>query len=101
MKICNTSTLKTTKHSVQLLSRVRLFETPWTVACQAPLSMKFYKQEIGVGSHSLLQGIFTTQGPNPGLLYLLRWQANSLPLCHLGTPFHRRLLLLLSRVSRV
>ena len=40
--------------------------TPWTVACQAPLSMKF---STGVGSHSLLQGIFPTQGLNPGLLY--------------------------------
>ena len=39
MKICNTSTLKTTKHSVQLLSRVRLFETPWTAACQGSLSI--------------------------------------------------------------
>ena len=30
---------------VQLLSRVRLFRTPWTVACQAPLSMGFRRQE--------------------------------------------------------
>ena len=30
---------------VMLLSLVRLFATPWTVACQAPLSMGFYKQE--------------------------------------------------------
>ena len=28
-----------------LLSCVRLFATPWTVACQAPLSMKFSRQE--------------------------------------------------------
>ena len=27
------------------LSRVRLFATPWTVACQAPLSMGFSRQE--------------------------------------------------------
>ena len=36
----------------------------------APLSMEFSRQEnstIGVGSHSLLQGIFLTQGLNPGL----------------------------------
>ena len=31
--------------SVQLLSRVRLFVTPWTVARQAPLSMEFSMQE--------------------------------------------------------
>ena len=30
--------------------------------------------------HALLQGIFTTQGPNPCLLCLLHWQAGSLPL---------------------
>ena len=28
-----------------LLSHVRLFETPWTVSCQAPLSMEFPKKE--------------------------------------------------------
>ena len=28
-----------------LLSRVRLFETPWIVACQASLSMGFPRQE--------------------------------------------------------
>ena len=26
-------------------------------------------ENIGVGSHSLLQGIFSAQGPNPGLLH--------------------------------
>ena len=29
----------------QLLSRVRLFATPWTAACQAPLSLGFSGQE--------------------------------------------------------
>ena len=28
--------------------------TPWTVACQAPLSMGFSRQETGVGCHFLL-----------------------------------------------
>ena len=28
-----------------LLSHVQLFVTPWTIACQAPLSMGFSKQE--------------------------------------------------------
>ena len=41
----------------QMLSYVRLFVTPWTVACQAHLSTGFYKQEhTGVGCHFLLQG---------------------------------------------
>ena len=36
--------------------------------------------------HFLLQGIFPTQGSSPCLLHLLHWQADSLPLCHLGSP---------------
>ena len=35
-----------------------------------------------MGSHFLLQGIFLTQGANPCLLH---WQADSLPLRHLGS----------------
>ena len=41
--------------------------TPLTVAHPSFLSMEFSRQEVG--SHSLLQGIFSTQGSNPGLLY--------------------------------
>ena len=40
----------------------------------------------GAGCHFLLQGIFLTQGSSLSLLYLLHWQAESLPLCHLGNP---------------
>ena len=40
----------------------------------------------GVGCHFLLQGIFPIQGSNPSLLCLLHWQADSLPLHHLGSP---------------
>ena len=97
-------------HSVQLLSRVQLFVTPWTAACQASLSItnswSLLKlmlpcpppgnlsnpsielrslalqadslpseppgkpKNTGVGSLSLLQGIFLTQQSNPrGLLH--------------------------------
>ena len=35
------NSLMKVKVKVKLLSRVRLFETPWTVAHQAPLSMGF------------------------------------------------------------
>ena len=35
--------------SIQSLSRVRLFVTPWVVACQAPLSMGFSRQEYWSG----------------------------------------------------
>ena len=34
---------------VQSLSRVRLFATPWTVACQVPLSMGFSGREYWSG----------------------------------------------------
>ena len=33
----------------QTLSRVQLFVTPWTIACQAPLSMGFSRQEYWSG----------------------------------------------------
>ena len=67
---------------VQVLSRVRLFATPWTVACQALLSMGFPSQEYCMeeGCHFLLQGIFPTQGSK---LCLLRWEVNSVQLSHL------------------
>ena len=35
----------------------------------------FPGQNTGVGCHALLQGIFPTQGSNPGLLCVLPWQA--------------------------
>ena len=44
--------------------------TPWTIACQAPLSMGFSRQEYWSGFP--FQGIFLTQGLNSGLL-LYRW----------------------------
>ena len=52
---------------VKLLSHVQLFATPWTVSCQAPLSMGFPGKNTGVGCHFLLQGIFLTQGSKLGL----------------------------------
>ena len=52
-------------------SHVQLFVTPWTVAHQALLSMGFSRQEYWSGLPCLLQGIFPTQGSNPGLLGLL------------------------------
>ena len=41
--------------------------TPWTIARQTPLSMKFYRQEYWSGLPWLSPGIFLTQGSNPGL----------------------------------
>ena len=56
--------------------------TPWTVACQAPLSMGFSRQEHWMDCHFLLQGIFPTLGLNPSLLH---WQVDFLRLSHLGS----------------
>ena len=80
--------------------------TPWTAVHQAPPSMEFSRQEYWSGlpfpspmyglsciqffvtpcmvaCNFLLQAIFPTQGPN---LCLLHWQADSLPLRHVGSP---------------
>ena len=48
---------------VKWLSCVQLFATPWTVACQASLSMEFSRQEYWSGLP------FTSPGdlPNPGI----------------------------------
>ena len=54
----------------QLINKVwYIFATPWTVACRVLLSMGFPGKNTGVGCHFLLQGIFRTQGSNPGLLH--------------------------------
>ena len=42
----------------QWLSHVRLFATPWTVACQAPLSMKFSRQEDWSGLPYPIPGVW-------------------------------------------
>ena len=59
--------------------------TPWTVAHQAPLSIGFPRQEYWSG----LPFPPAEDLPEPviklGLLPLLHWQANSLPLSHLGS----------------
>ena len=75
----------------QLLSRVQLFGTPWAVACQAPLSMGFSRQEywrrfpfpppgdlpvpgiepVSPASPALADGFFTT-GPTWEALLITR-----------------------------
>ena len=67
------------------LSHVHLFVTPWTAACQAPLSMLFSQQEFWSGVP------FPTPEdlPNPGIeltsLAPPELQVDSLPLYHLGS----------------
>ena len=65
-----------------MLSRVRLFATPWTVARQAPLSKGFSRQEHWSGLPYFLGDL-----PDPGSrASLLPRQVYSLPLCCLGSP---------------
>ena len=52
------------------------FTIPRTVAHQAPLSVESSKQEYWSGLPFPLQGVFLTQGSDPGLLRLLHWQAD-------------------------
>ena len=39
-----------------MLNHVQLFETPWTIACQTPLSMEFPRQECWNGLPFLSPG---------------------------------------------
>ena len=47
----------------QSLSPVQLFVTPWTIACQAPLSIGFSRQEYWSGMPYFPPGDF----PDPGI----------------------------------
>ena len=68
--------------SAQSFNRVQLFETPWTVARQAPLSMEFSRQRYWSRLPCPSPGVFPTQGSNRGLTYYRR--ANGLK--NLGEP---------------
>ena len=83
----------------KLLSRVQLFVIPWTTQ-----SMEFSRPEYWSGSRYLLQGIFPTQGMNPGLpyfrqiLYQLSYQEGSL-LCSDSMDITSRAVIASLRVS--
>ena len=72
--------------SVQSLSRVRLFVTPWIVAHQAPLSREFSRQEYRSGLPFPPPGNLSDPGikPEPPAL-----QADSLPSESPGKPPYR------------
>ena len=67
-----------------LLSRAGLFATPWTVACQASLSMGFSRQEYWSGLPFPFPGDLPNPGIKPGSPAL---QADSLPLGHPKSPY--------------
>ena len=70
----------------QLLSRLRLFVTPWTKAHKDPLSMGFSQQEYWGGLPFPPLGDLPDPGTDPTSPVL---QANSLTLCHLRLPRDR------------
>ena len=63
---------------VRWFSHAQLSATPWTAACQAPLSVEFSSQE----QWSWLPCPPPGDLPDPGLLH---WRAESLSLSHLGS----------------
>ena len=69
----------------QLLSHW-LLATLWTILPSLLCPWSFPGKSTGAGCQFLVQAIFSTQGSNPPLLYLLHWQADSLALSHLGSP---------------
>ena len=63
--------------------------TPWTVACQAPLSLRFFRQEYRSGLPFLPPGDLPNPEIEPTSPVSLALQADSFPLSH-----QRRLLYL-------
>ena len=70
----------------QLLSRAWLFAVSWTVACQAPLSMEFSRQEYWSGLPCSTTEDLTNPGIGPACFPSPSWPAGSLPLASPGKP---------------
>ena len=70
---------------VCVLSRVRLFEALWTVASQAPLSMRFPRQEYWSGLPFPFPGHLPDPGIEPVSPASPALAGRFLPLSHLGS----------------
>ena len=70
-----------------ILSHIQLFATPWTVACQAPLSMEFSRQEYWSGLPFPSPGDLPDPGIEPGSPTL---RADALPSEPLGNTKRNR-----------
>ena len=79
-----------TLHACMLshFNRVQLFATPWTVACQALLSIGFSRQEYWSGLPCPPPGDLPDSGLEPASLMSLHWQVGSLPLAPPGKPIY-------------
>ena len=71
---------------IRHFSHVQLFATPWTVACQAPLSMELSRQEYWSGLPFPPPRDLSDPGIEPTSLSPLHWQSGSLPLMPPGKP---------------
>ena len=71
--------------------------TPWIIACQAPLSIGFSRQEYWSGLPFPSPGIFLTKELNPDLLYgrQILYQ-----LSYKGSPFNEYICLIFHHFSR-
>ena len=76
---------------VCVLSCVRLFGTPWTVAYKAPLSMGFSQQEYESGLPFPSPGDLPDSGIKPTSPVSPALQEDSLPLSHEGLDFYMQL----------
>ena len=68
-----------------MFSCAQLFATPWTIACQSPLSMEFAKKEYWNGLPFPTPGDLPNPEIEPGSPVL---QADSIPSEPPGKPFH-------------
>ena len=64
-----------------MLSYVWPFATPWTVSCQALLSLEISSQEYWSGLSFSTPGVFPTQGSNPHLLCVLPYHCTTWETC--------------------
>ena len=69
--------------SFSCLVMSNFFATPWTVACQAPLSMEFFRQKYWGRLLCPFPGDLPNPGTEPASPAL---QADSPPLSHEGSP---------------
>ena len=63
----------------QLLSYLQLLATPWTIACQAPLSMEFFRQDYWSGLPVPTPEDLPDLGIEPGSPVSPALQADPLP----------------------